>query len=115
MNPIPLSPGTLSAPPLKFLKAEGVNPHVAFTKQTRQHLDHALQVLKQQSDHAAPTARPSRERSIAITKLQEAIMWLGMDLKAMKEAGLSDEPNPYPSSYDPSSPKIEPTADGLKL
>lgn len=52
----------------------------------------------------------SRERSLAITKLQEAVMWLGMDLKRL------DTPNPYPSSKDPSTgDKIEPTADGLKL
>lgn len=52
----------------------------------------------------------SGERSLAITKLQEAVMWLGMDLKR-----LGNE-NPYPSSKDPSTgDKIEPTADGLKL
>lgn len=52
----------------------------------------------------------SRERSLAITKLQEAVMWLGMDLKRI------GNPNPYPSSKDPSTgDKIEPTADGLKL
>lgn len=52
----------------------------------------------------------SRERSLAITKLQEAVMWLGMDLKRL------GNPNPYPSSKDPSTgSKIEPTADGLKL
>ena len=43
------------------------------------------------------------------TKLQEAIMWLGMDLKRLKE------PNPYPESMNPNSDKIEPTADGLKM
>ena len=52
---------------------------------------------------------PSRERSICITKLQAAVMWLGMDLKRL------NEPNPYPNSKDPSNTKIEPTADGLKL
>lgn len=51
----------------------------------------------------------SRERSLAITKVQEAIMWLGMDLKRL------NEPNPYPNSYNPSNSKIEPTADGLKM
>lgn len=52
----------------------------------------------------------SRERSLAITKLQEAVMWLGMDLKRL------GTPNPYPSSKDPSTgSRIEPTADGLKL
>ena len=51
----------------------------------------------------------SRERSLAITKLQEAVMWLGMDLKRLAE------PNPYLNSKDPSNTKIEPTADVLKL
>lgn len=51
-----------------------------------------------------------RETSLVITKLQEGVMWLGMDLKRL------NEPNPYPSSKDPNSGiKIEPTADGLKL
>lgn len=36
-------------------------------------------------------------------------VWLGMDLKDLNEA------NPYPSSYDPASPKIEPIADNLKM
>ena len=52
----------------------------------------------------------SRERSLAITKLQEGVMWLGMDLKRL------GTPNPYPSSKDPSTGSvIEPTADGLKM
>ena len=34
-----------------------------------------------------------RESSIAITKLQEAIMWLGMDLKRI------DNSNTYPENY----------------
>lgn len=49
-----------------------------------------------------------REISICITKLQEAVMWLGMDLKRLNVS------NPYPSSKDPStSTKIEPTANNL--
>lgn len=51
----------------------------------------------------------SRERILAVTKLQEGVMWLGMDLKRLGEA------NPYPNSKDASNTKIEPTADGLKL
>ena len=70
-------------------------------KMLRKNLDQQLQALK--------SLGKSRERSIAITKLQECIMWLGMDLKRL------NEPNPYPSSYDPSTTKVEPTADGLKL
>jgi hypothetical protein len=61
------------------------------------------------------TQRRSRERSIAITKLQEAVMWLGMDLKAINEESPGSCENPYPNSKDPSNTKIEPTADGLKL
>ncbi len=71
-------------------------------KQLRKDLDEKIQEVK--------NLPPSRERSICITKLQEAVMWLGMDLKR-----LNDE-NPYPSSKDPSTgDKIEPTADGLKF
>lgn len=51
----------------------------------------------------------SRERALAITKLQEAVMWLGMDLKRLGEI------NPYPNSRDTTNTVIDPTADGLKL
>lgn len=75
---------------------------VMFNKDMRKQIDEILQMVK-----SAPS---SRERSLAITKLQEAVMWLGMDLKRL------NEPNPYPSSKDPSTgSKIEPTADGLKM
>jgi hypothetical protein len=95
--------------------------HVAITKQLRQDLDGCLQRLKtanggQPEGTMDPSVqRNSRERSLAVTKLQECIMWLGMDLKGLKEAGLSDEPSPYPSSHDPGSGVGEPTAQGLKL
>ena len=74
---------------------------VVKNKELRQKIDAEIQQVK-----ALP---PSRERLICITKLQEAVMWLGMDLKRL------NEPNPYPNSKDPSSIKIDPTADGLKL
>lgn len=51
----------------------------------------------------------SRERSLAKTRVQEAIMWLGMDLKRLGEQ------NPYPNSKDPSNEIVDPTADGLKF
>lgn len=86
------------------------------TKTFRRDLDAVLQRIKEATGENPPPAersgrgvRRSRERSLAVTKLQEAIMWLGMDLKAQ------DVPNPYPSSYDPSTQTIEPTADGVKL
>lgn len=72
-----------------------------FDKQLRKDLDVLLQKLQE--------ADKSRERSIAITKLQEAIMWLGMDLKRL------GTPNPYPESKNPESPVVHPTADGLKM
>jgi hypothetical protein len=97
---------------------------IADTKEFRKDLDGTLQKIKKAMDHTdQPSkgivpqsgARYSRERSIAVTKIQEAIMWLGMDLKAINEMEPGACPNPYPHSYDPTSPVIEPTADGLKL
>lgn len=79
-----------------------IGDEVIFDKQLRKAIDQNIQQVKM--------LPASRERSIAITKLQEAVMWLGMDLKRL------NEPNPYPSSKDPSTgTQIEPTADGLKL
>ncbi len=75
---------------------------VIANKQLRKDLDEKIQAIK-----SLPS---SRERSIAITKLQEAVMWLGMDLKRL------NEPTPYPNSKNPETGGIiEPTADGLKL
>ncbi len=75
---------------------------IAYTKSQRRNLDDILQSIK--------AASPSRERSLTITKLQEAIMWLGQDLKVI---GL--EPNPYPNSYDTASPVVDPVSEGLKI
>lgn len=89
---------------------------ISDTKQFRKDLDGVLQRLKLSSIHGGPyPCRASRERSLAVTKIQEAIMWLGMDLKAINEESPGASPNPYPQSYNPESPVIEPTADGLKL
>lgn len=75
---------------------------VVANKQLRKEIDEKIQAIK--------NLPQSRERSLAITKLQEGVMWLGMDLKRLNDT------NPYPSSKDPSTgDKIEPTADGLKL
>lgn len=82
---------------------------IKLDKELRQHLDMQLQILKNSSK--------SRERSLSITKLQECIMWLGMDLKCINESLPVEEqkPSPYPQSYNPESPVVEKTADGLKL
>ena len=75
---------------------------IVANKQLRKDLDEKIQQVK---DLPA-----SRERSLAITKLQEAVMWLGMDLKRLNEE------DPYPHSKDPDSGDvIDQTADGLKL
>jgi hypothetical protein len=78
-----------------------MNKEIIANKQLRKDTDDIIQRIKD-----LPS---SRERSISITKLQEGVMWLGMDLKRL------NTPNPYPNSKDPSNTKIEPTADGLKL
>jgi hypothetical protein len=49
----------------------------------------------------------SRETSLVKTKLQEAIMWMGMNLKRL---GTS---NPYPNSRNTNNEKVDKTADGL--
>jgi hypothetical protein len=67
----------------------------------RKYLDGGLPFLK--------GLLPTQERSLAIIKVQEAIMWLEMDLKRI------GTPNPYPESYEATSAVIEPTADGLKM
>lgn len=76
-------------------------------KELRRDIDAVIQRVK-----ALPV---SRERSLTITKLQEGVMWLGMDLKRINETTPGSVENPYPNSKDPSNTIIEPTADGLKL
>ena len=87
--------------PIIYIKMERLQ-EITENKRLRKELDEKIQEVK--------NLPPSRERSLAITKLQEAVMWLGMDLKRLNDT------NPYPSSKDPSTgDKIEPTADGLKM
>lgn len=50
-----------------------------------------------------------------VVLLTEAVMWLGMDLKAYEADHPGTCPNPYPESKNPDSAQIEPTADNLKL
>lgn len=57
----------------------------------------------------------SRETSLVVTKLQEGVMWLGMELKRINEETPGASPNPYPDSKNPENTTIQPTADGLKL
>ena len=79
-----------------------INLEIPKVKQLRKDIDEVIQRVK--------SLDSCREVSICITKLQEAVMWLGMDLKRIGET------NPYPNSKDPSTgTKIDPTADNLKF
>jgi chromosome segregation ATPase len=84
-----------------------VEAEIIANKEIRRDLDAQLQKVK--------SLPKSRERALSITKLQEAVMWLGMDLKRINEENPGAQENPYPNSKDPSNTKIDPTADGLKL
>lgn len=88
-----------------ILEADRQN-NVIIDKQLRKEIDAIIQRLKPSNTNPL---RNSHERRIAIVKLQEAVMWLGMDLKALGEQ------NPYPNSKDPSNVIVDKTADGLKL
>lgn len=79
-----------------------INLEIPKVKQLRKDIDDVIQKVK--------SLDGCREVSICITKLQEAVMWLGMDLKRIGDI------NPYPNSKDPSTgTKIDPTADNLKF
>lgn len=50
----------------------------------------------------------TRQHRLVLNAIEDAIMRLGMCLKE-----LNVTPNPYPNSYNPSSPVVDKTADGL--
>ena len=83
--------------------SEGVDisAQVVETKQLRVDLDAIIQRVK-----ALHGGRPT---AIVRTKLDEAVMWLGQNLKDL------GTPNPYPNSRDISNATVDPTADGLKF
>jgi len=82
--------------PEEFLDAAIVE-----TKQLRRDIDSILQRVRELPQN--------RETALAITKAQETVMWLGMNLKALGEA------NPYPNSRDTSNTIVDKTADGMKM
>ena len=84
-----------------------IDQQIVAVKTFRRDIDEVIQRVKDLPG--------SRERSLTITKLQEGVMWLGMDLKRINESSPGSIENPYPNSKDPSNTKIDPTADGLKL
>lgn len=88
-------------------------------KEIRKALDDVLQRMKAHRDNIAipgsslEGCNDPREvvpnHILSIRHVEDAIMRQGMVLKCI------GNPNPYPTSYDPSSPTVEPTADNLKL
>lgn len=85
-----------------------IQDQIVAIKQARKNGDEFIQQVK--------GLKASREVSLAITNAQQAVMWLGMELKRINDSGEANIENPYPSSKDPNTgDRIEPTADGLKL
>lgn len=73
------------------------------TKQFRKDIDGIVQSIQAE-------LTKGQTADIAVIKLKEAVMWLGLHLK---ELGAT---NPYPHSKDPSTGDIvDETADGLKF
>lgn len=64
----------------------------------------ARAVIRDLHEALSGTNRKSRSRSLALTKLEEAGMWLGKDLQELNEA------NPYPTSHNPAVASIDATA-----
>lgn len=81
--------------------ANATETKIVTVKELRRELDASLQKVK--------GLVRTREVALAVTKIQEGIMWLGMELKEL------GNPTPYPNSYDPSNAVVDKTADGLKL
>ena len=65
-----------------------IEKEIIANKELRRDLDAQIQKVK-----ALPG---SRERSITVTKLQEAVMWLGMDLKRINDANPVSTPPKTP-------------------
>jgi hypothetical protein len=80
------------------------NRQVIADKELRRDLDSQIQKVKE--------LPPSRERSLAITKLQEAVMWLGMDLMRCNQCGRRFDPDesdcPCGRSQEPEEEKEDP-------
>jgi hypothetical protein len=73
------------------------------TKQFRKSIDEIVQSVETE-------LTKGQTSEIAVIKLKEAVMWLGLHLK---ELGAQ---NPYPHSKNPETGDIvDPTADGLKF
>lgn len=82
-----------------------IEQEIVADKECRKSIDAIIQNVK--------LMPPTAERTLAYRKLQEGVMWLGMDLKRIGE--ITGTAGPYPDGKNPENLRINPTADGLKL
>lgn len=92
--------GNVATAPIS--ESEMADTEILLTKTIRIELDKVLQ------DHIK-TMKPSREIALCRTKVEEAIMWAGMNLKR-----LNDGKTCYENSYKLNT-IVDPMKDGVKL
>lgn len=76
---------------------------ISSVKALRRDLDAIVQRIKAMPGTA--------ERTLSLRRVQEGVMWLGMDLKRIGEANPETLAPAYPHSKDPASPVIDPPLD----
>lgn len=91
---------------------------ITASKIIRKCLDEVLQEMKEHKNQLCLKWDDSPENmgevlanhTLSIRAVEDAILRQGMVLK-----NIGATPNPYPESYNPDSPVVAPTADGLKM
>lgn len=84
---------------MKKLFESHSNNEIIMSKQIRVDVDDIIRRVKNMPISA--------ESHMSLIKLQEAVMWMGMNLKRL------GNPNPYPNSRNTNNEKVDKTADGL--
>ena len=121
-----IEPGPSEQPVQRSEKMAGTEPPSAIRELTslakgfRKDLDEVLQRMKAHRDEITTPGlyiegvedqlEVVANHIISLRAVEDAVMRQGMVLKC-----IGATPNPYPNSYKPESPVIEPTADGIKL
>jgi hypothetical protein len=98
-------------PNIDLVKAAAVTPEehrVRNVKTFRVALDSVIQGMRRLETETA-----SEEVILARQATQNAVMWLGMEMKRLGK--ILGTPSPYPDGYKPENSIVNPTADGLKL
>lgn len=87
----------MTTPTINFANPEEVNGYlVSTTKKLRVAIDQIIKSTQGVSDNVIKREKGGREYSLAVTKLEEAKMWLG---KALAEFG-NQLPDEYRDEYD---------------